>query len=103
VIAPFRLHLLNLSTDNEEVNKSAKELYDELTKKGVEVLYDDRKGVSAGEKFNDSDLLGIPLRVVISKKTLAENKLETKMRTESSARMVERAELSRLFVSLGML
>jgi len=97
VIAPFRLHLLNLSTDNEEVNKSAKELYDELTKKGVEVLYDDRSGVSAGEKFKDSDLLGIPLRVVVSKKTLAENKLETKIRTASSARMVTKEELFSVF------
>lgn len=92
-IAPFRLHLLNLSTDNDDVNKVVTELYNELTKKGFEVLYDDRKDVSAGEKFADSDLLGIPLRVIISKKTLAENKLEMKRRQNKESKLVTREEL----------
>lgn len=92
-IAPFRVHLLNLNTDDEQVSKAAAELYDELTKKGIEALYDDRVGVSAGEKFKDSDLLGIPMRVVISKKTLAENKFETKERRDKEATFVTKAEL----------
>lgn len=92
-IAPFRVHLLNLSTDNEEVNKTAAEFYDELAQKSIEALYDDRKGVSAGEKFADSDLLGIPLRAVISKKTLAENKFEIKKRTEKESKLVTKEGL----------
>ena len=92
-IAPFRLHLLNLSTDDDAVSSAGEELYKALEAKGIEVLYDERKNVSAGEKFKDSDLLGIPTRVVISKKTLAEGKLEMKKRTESTARMVEQGEL----------
>lgn len=92
-IAPFHVHLLNLSTDEDAVNKVALALYRELEQKGVEVFYDDRKGVSAGEKFKDSDLLGIPLRVVVSKKTLAGSKLEIKKRADEAAKLVAKEEL----------
>lgn len=96
-IAPFRLHLLNLSADDKAVCAEALSFYDELKKKKIEVLYDDRKNISAGEKFADSDLLGIPTRVVISKKTLAEGKYEIKKRTtEEEARMVEKEEFFRM-------
>ncbi len=81
-VAPFQIHLLNLSIDDEEVNTLAETLFYELEQKGIEVLYDDRSGVSAGEKFNDSDLLGIPTRIVISKKTLASGMYETKTRKD---------------------
>jgi prolyl-tRNA synthetase len=67
-VAPFTFHLLSLN-QNEEADK----LYDELTSLGLEVLYDDRQGVSAGEKFADSDLIGCPYRLVVSEKTLKEN------------------------------
>src|SRR3989338_3044297 len=85
-IAPFSAHLLNLSAETDEVNFAARALYEELSRRGVDVLYDDRKDVSAGEKFKDSDLIGIPLRVVVSKKTLGEKKYEMKKRTEDTAR-----------------
>ncbi|MBY0473402.1 hypothetical protein K2Q00_03970 [Patescibacteria group bacterium] len=74
-IAPFRVHLVELSSDNEEVKKEAAELYRELTEAGIEVLWDDRDA-RAGEKFADSDLFGIPLRIVVSEKTLAAGKFE---------------------------
>lgn len=92
-VAPFRYHLLNLSTDDEAVCDAAKSLYNELTAKGIEVLYDDRSGVSAGEKFKDSDLIGIPTRIVISKKTLAENKLEVKERKSGEVTIKNKEEL----------
>ncbi|MFZ2975637.1 MAG: aminoacyl--tRNA ligase-related protein [Candidatus Moraniibacteriota bacterium] len=63
-VAPFKVHLISLSQ-----NEQAQEIYDNLSKSGIEVLYDDRE-TSAGEKFADSDLIGIPYRIVISKKTL---------------------------------
>jgi prolyl-tRNA synthetase len=72
---------------------SADALYKELTAKGIEVLYDDRAGVTAGEKFNDSDLLGIPTRIVISKKTLAAQKFEVKDRATGEVRLLEDTEL----------
>jgi len=75
-VAPFRAHLVALGLENEDVQKEADEVYRTLTERGVEVLYDDRMEVRAGEKFADSDLLGIPLRVVVSEKTLAAGKFE---------------------------
>ncbi len=74
-VAPFRVHLVEIMSDNADVHAEAAELYRELTEAGVEVLWDDRDA-RAGEKFADSDLIGIPLRVVVSEKTLAAGKFE---------------------------
>ena len=81
-IAPFKVHLLSLG-ENEEAEK----IYQTLTEKGIEVLYDDRD-TSAGEKFADSDLIGIPYRIVISKKSLAAGGSEIKKRNESEGKIV---------------
>ena len=78
-VAPFSVHLIALFGKDEKVKKVADEMYEKLTKKGVEVLYDDRDA-SAGEKFSDSDLIGIPKRYVISEMTLANNEMEVKDR-----------------------
>lgn len=69
-VAPFALHLLDLSQGGEQ-KAIADQLYADLTKKGVEVFYDDRD-VRAGEKFADADLIGIPYRVVVGKTTTAD-------------------------------
>ena len=74
-VAPFRVHLIEIASESGEVHTEAAELYRELTEAGVEVLWDDRD-VRAGEKFADSDLIGIPLRLVVSEKTLAAGKFE---------------------------
>lgn len=87
-IAPFRVQLVSIKADTE-----AGKLYEKLKEKGVEILYDDREEVSPGEKFADADLLGIPMRVVISEKTLKEGKVEMKMRTASEAELVSEEEL----------
>jgi prolyl-tRNA synthetase len=92
-IAPFSLHLLSLSKDKESnVHKKAEELYMTLTKSGVEVLFDDRDS-SPGEKFADSDLLGIPMRVVISEKSLEKGGVEIKERVGSEVSIVTIEEL----------
>jgi len=91
-IAPFQIHLVSLCSEEADVKK-ADELYETLKKQNKEVLYDDRQGVRAGEKFADSDLIGIPLRVIISPKTLANDSVEIKGRTESEARIVSIDEL----------
>ncbi len=85
-VAPFKIHLVSLCREEENVKKSI-ELYETLTKAGVEVLYDDRDA-RAGEKFADSDLIGIPTRVVVSEKTLANNSVELKKRTETDTAIV---------------
>ena len=78
-VAPFEIHLISLEDKNGKVKKSADELYEKMMKKGIEVLYDDRD-MRAGEKFADSDLIGIPTRIVISEKTLESGSVEVKDR-----------------------
>ncbi len=92
-VAPFAVHLLALGAMTPDLKKTAEALYTTLEAKGIEVLYDDREGLSAGEKFNDADLIGIPLRVVVSGKTMEQGKFELKRRNEKEARMMTEKEL----------
>jgi prolyl-tRNA synthetase len=69
-VSPFKYHLVSLGKDRDEISKIADALYNDLTKACVEVLYDDRD-MSAGQKFADSDLLGIPKRIVVGKDVIA--------------------------------
>lgn len=82
-IAPFKVHLISIK-QNEEAEK----IYNELSKNNIEVLYDDRD-ISPGEKFADADLIGIPYRVVVSAKTLANNSVELKNRDRNDVEMVK--------------
>ncbi len=77
-IAPFRIHLISLDGGEEK----AQELYAIFNEKGIEAFYDDRKDKSAGEKFADADLLGMPYRIVVSKKTVEQESVEIKKRTQ---------------------
>lgn len=86
-VAPFAVHLVALYDETGEVKRAADGLYENLTAKGVEVLFDDRD-VGAGEKFSDSDLIGIPRRIVVSAKTLKEGSVETKDRRTGKIEMV---------------
>jgi len=78
-VAPFQAHLLAIGKE-KNIYKEAEKIYLQLTKQGIEVLYDDRTEVSAGEKFADADLIGIPTRIVVSEKTLAKKSMEIKKR-----------------------
>jgi prolyl-tRNA synthetase len=96
-VAPFSLHLLSLTKDKEgEAAKKAEELYKTLTDRGVEVLFDDREA-SAGEKFADSDLIGIPMRVVVSDKSLAAGGVEIKERRSETSEIVSIEELLKTY------
>ena len=94
-IAPFPVHLLALG-DDEAVMKEADKVYESLTKAGVEVLFDDRAGVSAGEKFSDADLLGMPYRAVISPRSIKEGGIELKKRIEEKGKIVSLNELLKI-------
>ncbi|MES2135269.1 MAG: aminoacyl--tRNA ligase-related protein [Patescibacteria group bacterium] len=85
-IAPFKIHLIELSQGNAEVRAFADSLYMDLLKAGVEVLYDERD-VRAGEKFADSELLGIPYRVVIGK-SATPDAVEITRRTDGKVNMI---------------
>jgi prolyl-tRNA synthetase len=79
-IAPYHVSLLTLG-DDDEIVAAADRLYADLTAGGIEVLYDDRNE-RPGVKFNDSDLIGNPIRLSVSKRTLAEGQAELRLRTE---------------------
>lgn len=81
-IAPWQVHICALRSDNPLVKEAAEELYSKLSKMGVEVIMDDR-AVSAGFMFSDADLLGVPLRVIISPKTLARQAFELSSRDKT--------------------
>ena len=71
-VAPYAMHMVSLhKEEGDEVYNYAKDIYEKLIKVGVEVLWDDRSGLGAGEKLGDADLIGIPMRVLISQKTIA--------------------------------
>jgi prolyl-tRNA synthetase len=78
-VAPYQLHLVGLSGAGDEVQLAADSLYAELTRQGVEVLYDDREE-SPGIKFADADLIGIPVRATVSRRTLARDVVELRTR-----------------------
>lgn len=110
-VAPFSVHLIQISPTGsrsvrQENNKkekprsetadsttgvklAAQKIYDILLKEKVEVLYDDRGNKTAGEKFAEADLIGIPLRIVISEKTLKNNSVELKERDKNTTRLVK--------------
>jgi len=86
-VAPYHVYLCPLYMDNAGVDKQADRLYKELTEAGIEVLYDDR-AESPGVKFNDADLLGIPVRLTISPRSLEKGSVEIKLRSEKKAELV---------------
>jgi len=87
-VAPFNIHLICIDDKEGKVREEADKIYERLTANGVEVLYDDRD-VRAGEKFADSDLIGIPVRLVISEKTMASGSVERKDRKTGTVEMIK--------------
>ena len=83
-IAPYDIHLVALESEKPEIATVAEKIYGDLQKAGFSVLYDDRS-VSAGVKFNDSDLFGIPLRLVVSERLVVKQEIEMKKRTEKTS------------------
>ena len=94
-IAPFQVHFISLLPS--EKKNFAEKIYQDLKKRGIEVLYDDRLDKTAGEKFAEADLIGIPIRMVISEKTLARNSFEIKRRAERQVKLIKIKEIRRLF------
>ena len=80
-VAPYDAHLVALNIEQPDVRQAAEKLYEDLAAAGIEVLYDDREE-SPGVKFNDADLLGMPLRLTVSPRTLEKDSVELKRRAE---------------------
>jgi len=92
-VAPFDCHLLALSGSKKKferkIGKVSEKLYQDLQKADIEVLYDDRKDKTAGEKFAEADLIGIPIRIVVSEKTLKRSCVEIKRRKEEKTKLIK--------------
>ncbi|WKZ31434.1 MAG: proline--tRNA ligase [Candidatus Dojkabacteria bacterium] len=86
-VAPYHMQLITLDKD-EQILKKAEAAYDELIGAGLQVLWDDREDASPGVKFADADLIGNPIRVVISKRSLENGGAEVKQRREDSSEVV---------------
>jgi len=87
-VTPYHVHLLGLDLGQEKVKKSAESLYKKLKSAGVDVLYDDRPDTTAGEKFADADLIGIPIRLLVSKRSLEKGGIEYKLRSEKDSQIL---------------
>jgi prolyl-tRNA synthetase len=88
-LSPFDIHLIALNMKNSLVKETSEKLYRDLQKEGFEVLFDDRIEGSAGIKFNDADLLGMPVQIIVGEKNLKENKVEIKNRRTGNKKVVE--------------
>ena len=87
-IAPYDVHLICVNMNSDAVKKKSEEIYAELQSKGISVLFDDRTDASAGFKFKDADLLGMPLHVIVGEKNLKNNQIELKERETNNRRTV---------------
>ena len=91
-VAPFPVHLISISSGNDDVTAEADRIYELLKENGIEALYDDRDA-RAGEKFADADLIGIPVRIVVSEKTMAEGGVEVSGRTNGGTSIIPDSEI----------
>ncbi|MBI4132904.1 MAG: hypothetical protein HY473_02360 [Candidatus Sungbacteria bacterium] len=96
IVAPYRVHLIEVRSTEARVKSQAESIYKKLLAKRVEVLYDDRDDKTAGEKFADADLIGIPWRVVVSEKTVAKKGVEVKKRSEAEGKVVSVEKLLKM-------
>lgn len=87
-LAPYDVHLISVNMNSPEVVAKADELYKLLPQQGISVLYDDRSGVTAGFKFKDADLLGMPLQIIVGEKNLKNNLIELKDRNSGERKTV---------------
>ncbi len=92
-LAPFIVHLIAVNTDKEELLSASDELYKELQQVGISTLYDDRLDATPGFKFNDADLLGMPLQLIVGEKNLRYGNVELKDRRTSKRTIVKKQEV----------
>ena len=98
-IAPYQVTILSLNTDKVEIQNLSEKLYSDLLRSGIEVLYDDRDE-TAGVKLNDSDLIGLPIRIVVSSRNLSNGVIEIKLRSEKESNLIKIDEACDTVISL---
>lgn len=91
-IAPFKVILISLNQKNDEVRNISEEIYNQLRQNNTEVLFDDRDDVRPGVKFNDSDLIGIPVQLIVGEKNLKDGNLEIKIRSTGERFIIKKED-----------
>jgi len=99
-LSPFDVHLIGLNMKNSDIKETCEKLYNQLQTSGFEVIYDDRYDVSAGFKFNDADLLGMPLQIIVGEKNLKNGNVEIKIRKSGEKLTVPISEIKEKIKSL---
>jgi len=94
-VAPYHFHLVGLNLNEDNIKEKCYNYYQQLINNGLEILFDDRNDISAGEKLVDADLIGIPYRLIISNKT--KDKIEIKKRNENQSKMITLDQLIKLY------
>jgi prolyl-tRNA synthetase len=98
-VSPFEIHLIPLGSSEKRISRKIRQtgekLYNHLKNSGIELLYDDREDKSSGEKFADADLIGIPIRIVVSERTLEKNSVELKKRSQAEMSLVKIKDIVR--------
>jgi prolyl-tRNA synthetase len=99
-LTPFHVHLIGLNLEKFDIVREACEkIYADFTSQGIDVLFDDRND-SAGVKFNDADLLGIPLQIIVGKKNIEEGKVEVKIRETGERKVINISEIKNFVNSI---
>jgi prolyl-tRNA synthetase len=92
-IAPFKIMLINITPQNEEITKFCESLYDKLNSENIETLYDDRDDLRPGFKFKDADLIGIPVQVIVGEKNFKNNQIEIKKRKSGERIIIDKNDI----------
>jgi len=92
-LKPFDIHLIGLNMKKELVEKESNSIYEQLSAEGYDVLFDDRRDAQAGFKFNDAELIGIPIQVIIGEKNIKEGLVEIKMRESGEKLLIDKKNL----------
>lgn len=100
VMSPFHFHIIGLNMKKDTVIEASNKIYSELKELGYDVLLDDRRDYQAGVKFNDADLIGVPVQIIVGDKGLKENAVEVKMRATGER---EKISLDNLYDELKKL
>ena len=99
-VAPYEVEILPVNMSDEQIKNTAEDMYKLFSDKGMEVLIDDRSDVSAGVKFNDADLIGIPVQVIIGRALKKEGKIEIKDRESGEKTLVDVSDVAHFVLSL---
>ncbi|MBU1130200.1 proline--tRNA ligase [Patescibacteria group bacterium] len=94
-VTPYHVHLIALDTSDRKTFDQAEKLYQDLKSQNIDVLFDERKDISAGSKFADADLIGIPIRLVVSKRSLKSGGIEFKLRNSDKIKILKISELEK--------